>query len=223
MKLAKFARLVAVTCVLCASVCFTFATKAHAEEIEQSAVLPVTDEEADAEYRFIERYECFAYAKSAGEVYDIDPYLLTAIAERESSLNANARNGKCKGIMQVSEKWHADRMERLGVENLYDAEGCMLVAADYLAELFEINSDPYYVLMRYNMLTSTANELYKKGEITPYALGIVERAEELKTQHKKAVEEYVKKQKELRNNSDLVPLCGGCALWVNTTPDYEFN
>lgn len=122
------------------------------------------------------------YVNEIGEIYNIDPYLLYAICEKESSMRIYVANKSrtCFGLMQVSEKWHKDRMDKLNVDNLFDPYGNILVAADFLAELFEINKDPYYVLMRYNMKTSTANELYKKGEISDYALKIVDRAEELK-------------------------------------------
>lgn len=125
------------------------------------------------------------YTEEIGQQYNICPELLQAIAERESSLRIYATNGTCKGLMQISEKWHRDRMERLDVTNIYDAYGNILLAADYLAEIAKENGDLYYVLMRYNMKKSTADKLYEAGEYTDYAVEIAERAAELERLHGK--------------------------------------
>ena len=50
------------------------------------------------------------YCEEIGEMYCVCPELLMAMIETESSGNPDATNGTCKGLMQVSEKWHKDRM-----------------------------------------------------------------------------------------------------------------
>lgn len=125
------------------------------------------------------------YTEEIGQQYGICPELLQAIAERESSLHIYAVNGTCKGLMQISEKWHRDRMKRLGVTDIYDVYGNILLAADYIAELEKENDDLYYVLMRYNMEKNTADKLYEAGKYTDYAVGIVERSAELERLHGK--------------------------------------
>lgn len=142
----------------------------------------------------IDKKELKEICKEVSEIYNIDQYFLEAVCEKESCLNIYATNGLCKGLMQVSEKWHADRMERLGVSDIYDPYSNVLLAADYFSELFEINGDPYYALMRYNMKTATANKLYSEGIISEYALSIMERAEEIKN---KDLEEKSKQRQEL--------------------------
>lgn len=93
------------------------------------------------------------YTEDIGEQYNICPELIQAIIERESSYDPYAKNGNCLGLMQVSSRWHSDRMEKLGVSDLYDPYSNILVGTDYLAELFDeaIESgrgdDLYYVLM----------------------------------------------------------------------------
>ena len=133
----------------------------------------------------ISEKQLIEFTEEIGQQYNICPELLQAIAERESSLRIYATNGTCKGLMQISEKWHRDRMERLGVTNIYDAYGNILLAADYLDELAQENGDLYYVLMRYNMKKSTADKLYEAGEYTDYAVEIAERAAELERLHGK--------------------------------------
>lgn len=120
-----------------------------------------------------------------GQEYDISPELLMAIIEKESSGKPEVYNGKCQGLMQVSAKWHKDRMARLNCDNLFDEEQNIHVATDFLAELVEEYGDMRLVLMMYNMRKDTALENWRKGEITPYATEIIKRAEELEKIHSK--------------------------------------
>lgn len=135
----------------------------------------------------ISEAELIQITEEVGAMNDICPELLQAQVERESTYRIDATNGSCKGLAQISVKWHTDRMERLGVTDIYEPYGNILVAADYLRELYNErqDDDTYYVLMRYNMAIDTANQLYAAGEITDYARGIVKRAMELERLHGK--------------------------------------
>jgi len=118
-----------------------------------------------------------------GDKYSISPTLLYAMCEKESSRSIYAVNGSCKGLMQISEVWHKDRMKVLGITDIYDPYGNVLLAADYISELKkETTNNMYYILMRYNMATKTANSLFAKGQISQYALEIVSRSQELDKQ-----------------------------------------
>nr|DAX42279.1 MAG TPA: Transglycosylase SLT domain [Caudoviricetes sp.] len=110
---------------------------------------------------------------------DIDPFLILAIAERESGLNPNVvgDNGASIGLMQIQPRWSRERMKSLGVADLKEPRGCVKVAIDILLEYKEKDSDLYFVLMAYN-----GGVAYAKMNInTPsdYALKISERAAEL--------------------------------------------
>ena len=110
---------------------------------------------------------------------NIDPFLILAIAERESGLNPNAvgDNGASLGLMQIQPRWSRERMKRLGVDDLREPRGCVKVAIDILLEYKEKDSDLYFVLMAYN-----GGVAYAKRNInTPsdYALKVSERAVEL--------------------------------------------
>lgn len=123
-----------------------------------------------------------------GNLYNICPELLQAICFHESSYYITAQNGTCVGLMQVNSTYMAERMERLEVTDIYDEYSNVLLAADLIAELrdtTEHGQDIYYVLMRYNMATDTANKLYSKGTISQYALDVVETAQELERLHGK--------------------------------------
>lgn len=120
-----------------------------------------------------------------GEEYNICPELLMAMCEKESSGRADAVNGPCKGLLQVNENVHKERMERLGVTDLYDIDSNVNVAADYLLELFEENEDIYLVLMKYNMGGAAAEILYEQGIYSKYAVSVSERSMELERIHGK--------------------------------------
>ena len=67
------------------------------------------------------------------------PYALAlAVIERETGFrNVVGDDGASCGYMQVQERWHWDRMERLGVTDLMHPFGNFRVGCDYLAELLE--------------------------------------------------------------------------------------
>ena len=144
-----------------------------------------------AKTTMVSEREIETYTTEIGTEYNICPELIQAIIERESNYNPNAKNETCIGLMQVSEKWHTDRMEKLSVTDLYDPYSNILVGTDYLAELFDeaVDSgrgdDLYYVLMRYNLKTSTANSRWESGDYSDYAIEISERAAELEREHGK--------------------------------------
>lgn len=128
--------------------------------------------------------EAYEACVEIGQQYGISPELLMAIAETESSGNPEARNGSCKGLMQISESYHKDRMQELGVENIYDEEGNILLATDYLLQLFMEEEDVGLVLSIYHG-ESSADATYEAGELSEYAKKILERAEELTRNHDK--------------------------------------
>lgn len=129
--------------------------------------------------------EVYEIAVEVGEQYCICPELLVSIAYQESRYNPDVENGGCKGLMQVSDKWHKDRMEDLGVTDIYDPYGNMLVAADYLAELFERWEDVGMVLMTYNGDSNAKKYWNGEADLSEYALEILERSVEMERAHGK--------------------------------------
>lgn len=67
------------------------------------------------------------------------PYALAlAVIERETQFqNLVGDDGASLGYMQVQERWHWDRMDRLGVTDLMNPFGNFRVGCDFLAELLE--------------------------------------------------------------------------------------
>lgn len=132
----------------------------------------------------LEAETLYGCCEEAGRMYGISPEFLMAVAQRESSGIPNAENGSCKGLMQVDTRFHSERMARLGVGDIYDPYGNVLVATDYFAELFEEYGDPAFVLDVYNG-NSAAEYNYKNGIVSSYAGWILERSAELEREHGK--------------------------------------
>lgn len=69
--------------------------------------------------------------------YGLNPDIVKALIEEESGWVASAEgdNGQSVGLMQIQERWHKDRMKRLGANDLYDPEQNITVGCDILSEL----------------------------------------------------------------------------------------
>lgn len=145
---------------------------------EMMATVPPYYEETYIKQEYVE------YCTEIGEEYGICPELLMALIEKESSGNADAQNGSCKGLCQVSEKWHQDRMEKLGVTDIFDPEGNIRLCADYLTELGTEYEDIGLTLMLYNG-QSNAVSMAEQGLLSNYAEWILTRSEELERCHQK--------------------------------------
>ena len=122
-----------------------------------------------------------------GEQYNICPEFLIAVAKRESEFNPEAVNGSCVGLMQVSLRWHTDRMERCHVteEEMWTVDGSMHVAADYLAELFDVYEDAALVLMMYNGDSDASSLAQGDCDMSDYASDILTYSRELEEKHGK--------------------------------------
>lgn len=113
--------------------------------------------------------------------HNVDPLLIQAMVERESSYRSGVTSpGNDRGLMQVNLKWHSERAERLGVKDIYDPYGNLLVGIDFISELITSYEHEELALMLYNMRWDTAFKKYKNGEISDYAVSILVRRDELK-------------------------------------------
>lgn len=120
------------------------------------------------------------------EKYNIAPAIIIAMIDEESDFDASkiGDNGNSFGLMQIQPKWHQERMDRLGCTDLFDPFQNVTVGVDIVAELKDKNPDLYWVLMAYNGWIPYANARMASGNISEYAIEIVEIASELE----KAVE-----------------------------------
>lgn len=146
-----------------------------------ACAVAVIDRKVEAAERQEELEE---YIEAICEPRHICPELVEAMIERESRWNPEAVNGDCMGLMQISERWHRERMERLGVTDLLEPYDNILVGVDYMAELFERYEDPGTVLMVYHG-EKNAIEKASSGGISGYADWILTRSAELEREHGK--------------------------------------
>lgn len=119
-------------------------------------------------------------------------YILTALAERESSLRPWVSNGECLGMCQINPKWWQQEIEELGIYDVYDPEQSLMLAnailkkTDYPIEL---------KLMLYNLRRNTAFDYWEQGKVTSYAVGIIKRAQDLK------MNDFIERVNEIAVNS----------------------
>ena len=119
-------------------------------------------------------------AEIIGHEFNICPELLLAIAEHESRFQADAKNGSCKGLMQLNTACHKARFEEMGwsAQEWTSAYKNMYVAADYLSDLFEQYEDVGVVLGIYHG-ESDAVRRGQSGKLSSYVNKILERSAEL--------------------------------------------
>lgn len=136
----------------------------------------------EAEREQISRYK--EYIEIVCAEKNVCPEFIEAVIEFESHWDPYAVNGDCIGLMQISEKYHRERMDRLGVTDLTDPYDNILVGVDYIAELFKKYEDPGMVLMLYNG-DSRAKDYLETGKLSDYAAKVLERSAELEREHGK--------------------------------------
>lgn len=114
---------------------------------------------------------------------NLDPDLVRSVVWIESRYIPTAKNynGTCIGLMQLSTKWHTSRANRLGVEDLWDPYGNILVGCDLLSELITTyDGNVANALMAYNMGCGGARNLISQGKISSYANDVLSRQQDLK-------------------------------------------
>ena len=120
-------------------------------------------------------------AETIGETYDICPELLESIAYHESRYTPDINNSQgCYGLMQIHLASHRNRLVKLNIKEseINDTYSNILVAADYLSELFEEYEDPTIVLAVYH-----GEKRYSVTNPSSYVRDIMERSERLEKIH----------------------------------------
>ena len=150
----------------------TEATSSEAVTVKKYFDVPISEAYQDHIFNLCEKYE-------------IAPEIVIAIIEKESNYDTYAvgDNGKSFGLMQVQEEEHYDRIERLGVTNLFDAIDNVEVGVDYLAQCITRNGGNLEMaLMSYNAGQKGANDNYfSKGIYSnAYSQRVLEIAQKLK-------------------------------------------
>lgn len=123
------------------------------------------------------------YIRCLCKQYDVPYALILAMIEHESGyvFDAVGDNGNSKGYMQIYEKWHTDRMERLGVNDLKNPYQNVYVGIDYLSYLLEKYGTVQDALAAYNYGEKGAREnLWNNGVyVYSYNREIMQRMKEI--------------------------------------------
>lgn len=158
--------------------------------VEENEIVEVTEPTEKEDYYSVplsEELQLHIFKEC--EKHNIEPALILAMIERESQFTASSMGdkGESYGLMQLKLKYQKERMERLGCTDLLDPFQNVTVGIDYVAWLIDQNDDVYWVLMAYNGWIPYANARIESGNISEYALGIVERASELAKEAENAI------------------------------------
>lgn len=123
------------------------------------------------------------YIKCLCKQYDVPYALILAMIERESGyvFDAVGDDGNSIGYMQIYEKCHTDRMERLGVNDLKNPYHNILVGIDFLSYLLEKYGTVQDALAAYNYGEKGAREhLWNNGiYVYSYNKQIINRMKEI--------------------------------------------
>ena len=126
------------------------------------------------------------WCEKYGNDYGISPEILEAVCWVESRCTTSAQSPdkSCKGLMQIKPSCHRERMDRLGVRNIFGTWENIKVGADYLAELSE-DEDIAVALTIYNGQSESWIEAARKGQYSGYVKRIFQISEELEEAHLK--------------------------------------
>lgn len=122
------------------------------------------------------------FIRDTAEPKGVDPVLVIAVIGQESNYDGDiiGDNGSSFGLMQIQPKWHAERMERLGCEDLLNDWQNVEVGVDILAELLDKNRGTEWALMAYNGGEPYADAMAARGEVSEYAEAVLMLAEDLR-------------------------------------------
>lgn len=114
--------------------------------------------------------------------YGIVPEVVFAMIDQESDFDVAAigDNGNSLGLLQIQQRYHKERMEKLGCTDLLDPYQNVQVGIDYLAELYDSYGDIEMALVAYNAGPGGAKENYfDRGQYwSVYSQEVLEQATE---------------------------------------------
>ena len=151
-----------------------------AEDVEDFVLYELPEEYTEKGY-FPEKMQI--YTRCLCEQYDVPYALVLAMIEHESGYvyDKTGDGGESKGYMQIYEKWHTDRMERLGCTDLMNPYQNVRVGIDFLSYLIKKYGTVQDALAAYNYGEKGAREhLWNNGVyVYSYNREIMQRMKEI--------------------------------------------
>lgn len=114
--------------------------------------------------------------------HNINPALIFAIIERESNYDCKAigDSGNSIGLMQINTYWQQERMDKLGIIDLFNPYDNVKIGIDILSELIGKYEDISLMLMAYNGGPGYADSMAAAGIYsTKYSDYVIKRMIEL--------------------------------------------
>lgn len=97
---------------------------------------------------------------------DVDPYIALAVLEIESNYIPNLESSAgAVGLMQWIPKWHAWRMEKFYLNDMWDPYTNIIVGMDYLNDLYLSTGSWREALYGYNDSTAYVNVVLAKADL----------------------------------------------------------
>lgn len=123
-------------------------------------------------------HEIQAFVIRTCEDLNMDPAVIIAMIDQESDFREDCvgDNGEAVGLLQIQQKWHQERMDKLGVTDLMNPLQNVAVGIDYLAELLDKGNGLEWALAAYNAGATGASNGIGFG----YAAEVMENSEALK-------------------------------------------
>lgn len=165
--------------------------------------------------------------------YRIVPEVVFAMIDQESDFNAAAvgDSGNSLGLMQIQQRYHGARMEKLGCTDLLDPFQNVQVGIDYLAELYSKYGDMEMALVAYNCGSSGAKETYfDRGQFwSVYSQQVLEKADEylrgmVEVRYTdNPVADFERYDREQQDKLAALPVCSECGEAIQDEYFYLIN
>lgn len=211
---------------------FGFAVIATAEPIDEEETETITAKVTLFEDMPLD-LDLLEHIQGLCDEYNIPIEIALAVIEQESTYKADAVSSiGAKGLMQVQEKYHKDRMKELKCSDLFDPYQNTTVGMDYLAELLEkYDGNIYKTLTAYNRGESGAyKQFFSKGIYeSNYCREVLEKAEKIKEgmtemfvtddPHK----DFDRWDAEQTAELEKCPKCSECSEYIQDDYLYEIN
>ena len=97
---------------------------------------------------------------------DVDPYISLAVLETESNYQPDLTSSAgAVGLMQVIPKYHSKRVEKYGLNDIWDPYTNIICGIDFLNELYHTYGNWNRALLGYNNSVAYVNHVLAKADI----------------------------------------------------------
>lgn len=209
------------------------ATQTKAEEKDKIDLQPITTTQTMMLFDCPLDTELQKHIVDTCGEYGIVPEIVFAMIDQESDFDANAMgdSGNSYGLLQIQQRYHKGRMEKLGCTDLLDPYQNVQVGVDYLAELYGKYGDIEMALVAYNCGVTGAKETYfDHGQYwSVYSQEALEQADEylrgmIEVRYTdNPVADFERYDREQQQKLAALPVCSECGEPIQDEYFYLIN